>query len=186
MRRHIRLVYSTLLMALALVGNVSAQTRIARPQDLKAAFLFNFTQFVEWPATAFANEKSPFVIGIVGEDPFGNTLDQLVANESVHNHKIIVRRYRDSDDLSTCHLLYVSPSGAGRWEHLAELIKDKSILTVGETDDFMIHGGMIRFVITQNRLRLVVDSRAAEATQLVISSKLLRLAKIVDPKQEQP
>jgi hypothetical protein len=186
MRRHIRLAETTLLMALALVGSVSAQTRIARAQDLKAVFIFNFTQFVEWPATAFADEKSPFVIGIVGEDPFGNTLDQLVANEAVHNHKIIIHRYRDPEDISTCHLLYISPSAAARGEHLVQSIKDKSTLTVGETESFMTHGGMIRFVITQNRLRLVINSKAAEAAQLVISSKLLRLADIFDPKQGQP
>jgi hypothetical protein len=186
-RAIVRRTLGILALALAPVAGASAQTktRLARAEDLKAVFLLNFAQFVEWPTNAFPDETAPFVIGILGENPFGKSLDAIVANETVHNHKIIVGYYRDLRDITSCHILFIASSESARLDRIFDSLKGRSILTVGETDDFTARDGMIRFSIVQNKLHLAINLEAAQAAQLVISSKLLRLAEIVSAKREE-
>lgn len=158
---------------------------MARAEDLKAVFLLNFAQFVEWPTNAFPDETAPFVIGVLGENPFGKSLDAIVANESVHNHKIVVGYYHDLRDVTACHILFIASSESTHLDRVFDSVKGRSILTVGETDGFSARDGMIRFSIVQNRLHLGINLEAAQAAQLVISSKLLRLAEIVSAKREE-
>jgi hypothetical protein len=178
----VRRTLGILTLALAPVSRTSAdtRTRLARAEDLKAVFLLNFAQFVEWPTNAFPDETAPFVIGVLGENPFGKSLDAIVANETVHNHKIVTRYYHDLRDITSCHILFIASSESAYLDHIFDSLKGRSILTVGETDDFSTRAGMIRFFIVQNKLHLGVNLEAAQAAQLVISSKLLRLAEIVN------
>jgi len=155
----------------------------AQEYDLKAALLLNFARFVEWPATAFANASTPIVIGILGDDPFGVSLDTLVAGETVRNHPLVIRRYSSVDQADSCHILFVSSSEGTKLGHISEVLAHRSVLTVGDTKDFAAHAGIIGFELVQRRLRLWINVTAATDAQLTISSKLLRQAEIVRSRQ---
>ncbi len=147
--------------------------------DLKAVFLLNFARFVEWPATAFADERSPLVIGVLGDDPFDAKLDNAVRGEKAQGRSIIVQRYRRVEDITTCHILFVCRSESERLKEIFSQLKNRKILTVGETRAFTLHGGMISFATETNKTRLRIAVEAANAAQLTISSMMLRSAEIV-------
>lgn len=163
-------------------GAAEVRGKLTREYDLKAAFLFNFGQFVEWPPEAFPESSSPFVMCILGDDPFGKSLDEIVAQEAIRNRRIVVRRHRDVQEISTCHILYVSASETPRLNHILATLGGRHILTVGETDLFTTHNGIIQFLIVENRLRLRINVEAARMAKLSISSQLLRQAEIVGAK----
>lgn len=151
----------------------SAQTNTAT--QLKAAFLYNFAKFVTWPP---ANTNSPqFVIGILGQDPFGSFLEQLVEGEKVGNQSIVIQRYTDASEIRNCHILYINKQNGA---DVAKSLDNRSILTVGEGDEFAQAGGIIRFYFTQNKIRLRINLKHARAASLQISSKLLRLADVIE------
>jgi len=171
-----------LLLVLATSGAAEPQTRLARETDLKAVFLFNFAHFIQWPPDTIPDGPAPFVIGILGQTPFGQVLDQVVANEFVGKHRLVVRRFRDVHEVTAdCHILYVSPSESPQLEHIFDAMKGKSILTVGDTEGFAEHGGMVQFMVMGNKLRVRINVAAAQAAHLTISSQLLRQAEIVEP-----
>ena len=153
-----------------------------REYDLKAAFLFNFAQFVEWPSEAFSDASAPFIIGVLGEDPFGKSLDEIVAHEAVRNRKIAVRRYRNVQEISTCHILYIGGSEASNLARILAQLDGRPILTVGEAALFTTHNGIIQFLVVENKLRLRINVEAAKMAKLSISSQLLRQAEIVGAK----
>ena len=161
--------------------NVSAQSASSREYQVKAVFLFNFAQFVEWPPEAFPEARTPLVIGILGEDPFGAYLDETVRGETVNNRPLTVQRYSQVEEIKTCHVLFISRSEAYRLEQILASLKGRNILTVGDAVGFARRGGMIRFLIEQNKIRLRVNLEAAKDANLVLSSKLLRPAEIVAP-----
>lgn len=152
--------------------------------QLKAVFLFNFTQFVAWPANAFENDKDPFVIGILGGNPYGNFLEETVRGESVNGHRIIVRRYDNIEDIKACHILYVNLKKQDELEDTLAKLRNRNILTVGDTSKFTQLGGIIGFVITNNKVGIKINLGAAAGTDLSISSKLLRLATVVKAKNQ--
>jgi len=149
--------------------------------ELKAAFLFNFTRFVEWPAEAFSSASAPITIGILGEDPFGSSLDDMVANELAHGRKLTVRRYTSAEEIGPCQILFVCPGELEHWEPIAARLGKRAILTVADGSAFTARSGMIGFEMVNHHLRLRVNLAAARAAKLVISSQLLRQAKIVGP-----
>ena len=158
-------------------GNTSAQS--SPEYQLKAVFLFNFAQFVEWPASAFPEAHTPLVICVLGKDPFGAYLDETVRGETVDNHPLAVRRYRTVDEIKECHILFVSRQEQDHMSEILDSLKGRSILTVSDAERFASRGGMIRFVTERNRIRLRINLEAARAANLTISSKLLRPAEIV-------
>ena len=160
-------------------GAFEARGAPIREYDLKAAFLFNFAQFVEWPPEAFPDAGTPLIIGVLGKDPFGRSLDEIVAHESVRNRKIVVRRYRNVQEISTCHVLYIGASEASNLSRTLAQLDGRHILTVGETDLFTTYNGIIQFLVVENRLRLRINVEAARTAKLSISSQLLRQAEIV-------
>jgi hypothetical protein len=165
-------------------AQVLAQAKPPSEYQLKAVFLFNFTQFVEWPAEAFPESQTPLVIGILGEDPFGTYLDEAVAGEKANNRQLVVERYRRPQDIKLCHILFISRSEADRLEQILAGVSGRRILTVGDVDGFAGRGGMIRFVTERNKIRLKINLEAAKAAKLTISSKLLRPADIVTTGKE--
>jgi hypothetical protein len=171
-----------LAMAATEVKSAESKAKLTREYDLKAAFLFNFSQFVEWPREAFSETNAPFVIGVLGDDPFGKSLDEMVANELARGHHIVVRRYRDMRQTTDCHILYISPSETARLDSIFEFLRGKAILAVGETDRFTARGGTIRFLVEDSKLRLKINVDAAKAAKLIISSKLLRQAEVLESK----
>jgi uncharacterized protein DUF4154 len=158
-------------------GNAPAQS--SPEYQLKAVFLFNFAQFVEWPAGAFPEPDTPLGICILGEDPFGGYLDETVRGETVGNHPLAVRRYRTVDEVRGCHILFVSRQEQGHLKEILDSLKGHSVLTVSDAERFASRGGMIRFVTDRNRIRLRINLEAARAANLTLSSKLLRPAQIV-------
>jgi hypothetical protein len=150
--------------------------------DLKAVFLFQFAHFVAWPAKAFSDDHSPITIGVLGDDPFGEGLDEIVANEVVGGRKLIVRRYRGLDQVDSCQILFICASEADRMVTILSRLRGRSVLTVGDTDQFVTQNGIIGFRLSKNRLRLRINLAAADTARLIISSKLLRQAEIVRAK----
>lgn len=163
--------------ALALAaGPLLAEANLEYP--VKAAFLFNFTKFVDWPADAFAGEKSPLTLCLYGSDPFGRSLDDLVANETLGGRPIAVRRVGRGGDLKSCHVLFFSRSERERQAEVLSSLRGAPVLTVGETASFLTDGGLVNFYIEANKVRFAVDLGAVEKARLKISSKLLRLARV--------
>jgi hypothetical protein len=149
---------------------------------IKAGFIYNFAKFVEWPSTAFAQPDSPIVIGILGTDPFGNLIDQIVENKKIGARGFVVRRLKrgtDLKDLRECKILFVGDSERAHIDELLQIVKTLPILTVGETPGFAQRGGVIRFVLEDNRVRFEVNVDAAHQADLTISSRLLTLARII-------
>lgn len=148
---------------------------------MKAVFLFNFSQFVDWPEAAFADGRSPLIIGVLGNDPFGATLDEIVRGETVNGRPLAVRRYQSPDQVDTCHILFIARSQDAQLDAIVAALKGRSVLTVGDFEGFTRRGGMIRFATVGNKIRLRINLGAAQEAKLTISSKLLRPAQIVAP-----
>jgi len=172
----------TAALAFLLPQAAEAAGRATSEYDLKAAFLFNFTHFVQWPADLLPANK-PLTIGILGEDPFGGSLDEMVSNETVEGHKLLVRRLPSADRADSCHIVFISSKEATRLERAKTPFKGRGVLTVGESKDFAQRSGIIGFVVAERRLQLVVNLSAANAAGLTISSKLLRQSRIVGPEK---
>ena len=151
--------------------------------DVKAAFLYNFTKFVEWPPEAFRSPDSPMAICVFGEDPFGESLDAVVRGETLNGRRLEVRRTRSLQELRDCQTLFVPGAERERFAEVFSAVRDASVLTVGEVDGFLPQGGVIRFVVEQGRVRFEINLDAAERSRLKLSSKLLRLARAVYPQR---
>ena len=147
-------------------------------RELQATYLFNFVQYVEWPAAAFSGPQSPFVIGVLGEDPFGPALDDAVKGDFVKNRRLVVERFRRVEDIKTCHILFISQSDVAAYQRIIGALQRRVTLTVGDTESFSTGGGMIRFLTEQNKIMLKVNLGAAKAAGLSISSKLLALRNV--------
>jgi hypothetical protein len=147
--------------------------------QVKAAFLFNFAKFVEWPAQAFKSAGSPIEICVLGPNPFGFSLANAVEGKVVGNRQFVVRDVRDAQQANDCHILFVSAAGWTRSQARLGDIKKCCVLTVGETGEFIAGGGMINLRLEDARVRVEINPDAAERAGLRISSKLLSLAEII-------
>jgi YfiR/HmsC-like len=154
-----------------------AETPTSLEYKVKGAFLLNFAKFTKWPADEFARDDSPITIGIVGEDPFGSTLDQLVEGVTIGARPIVVKRLAPSDDLSQCRILFVPKSTDTT--NVMKRVTSPGVLTVGESDDFLNVGGVIRLMIEDKKVRFEVNMDAADRAHLTVSSQLLKLARTV-------
>jgi hypothetical protein len=153
-----------------------AQTATPSEYQLKAAFIYNFTKFIDWPPNAFEDDKSPFIIGILGEDPFGKFLDRTVSGKSINTHPITIQVFPNVGAATKCHLLFISRSEKDRLSEIIPKLQGTSVLTVGETEQFIKAGGMINFVEEAKKIRFQINDEAAKAAKLKMSSKLLGLA----------
>ena len=167
-----------LVLALGLAAPLAAQS--SREYDLKAVFLYNFVTFVDWPKGALPDGQ-PFVIGVLGEDPFGAALDEVVEGEKFRNLPLQVRRCRTIEEARSCQIVFISSSEAARLPAILAELRGRPVLTVADTPKFLEAGGIIAFS-TEARVQLNVNAAAARRAGLAISSKLLRVAKVVDEK----
>lgn len=147
-----------------------------REHRVKAVFLFNFAQFVDWPETAFGGPKDSLVIGILGENPFNGFLDEVVKGESVREHPFAIRRFKRAEDIRECHVLFIGANEAARLDGAIAALNARKVLTVGESRDFLAKGGMILLMNEGGRVRFKINLEAVQAAELSVSSKLLRLA----------
>ena len=161
--------------------SAAAQSSPVPEYRVKATFLFQFTQFVDWPPEAFSSGRTPLVIGILGQDPFGSFLDETVNNETARDHPLAIERYRRVEDVKNCQVLFVSRSEGARSPEIVAALKGRSILLVSDADGFADVGGTVQFVTQENRIRLRINLDAARAANLTISSKLLRPATVISP-----
>jgi hypothetical protein len=153
-----------------------------REHDVKSALLFNFTRFVEWPDSAFATESTPVVIGILGRDPFGTILDDIVRDEKCGSRSIKVERYRNVESARDCQIVFISESEQADLPRIFRVLKGRPILTVGDVDGFLQKGGMIRFIKDPaGKIHLNINLNAIKAADLTVSAKLLRIAEVVTP-----
>jgi hypothetical protein len=147
--------------------------------QVKAVCLYNLTQFTDWPSNAFTSSDAPLVIGILGDDPFGKTIDQVINGEVVHGHPLVVKRLSADQDLRACHILFI---GRSEKKHLPELFKKlegSSVMSVGEVDGFAEQGGMVNLLIPEKTVKIEINQSVVEQAHLQISSKLLKLAHLV-------
>jgi hypothetical protein len=154
----------------------------SREYQIKAVFLFNFAQFTEWPTNAFAGTSEPIVIGVLGSNPFGDFLQNTVHNESIRGRHLVVHSYKTVEEIQTCHILYIGQSEARGLQRIVTKLKGKPMLTVSDIPDAAREGVAIGFVTEHNRIKLQVNLDAIKSASLRVSSKLLRLAQIVNDK----
>ena len=145
---------------------------------VKAAFLYHFVEFVEWPAGS-PRHPSTITIGVLGRDPFGDVLDEAILDKVVAGRTLVIRRFADVAALEPCEILFISSSEMARLPEILARLDGAPVLTVGDADRFARRGGMIGFYIEDNRVRLEVNRPAAERARLRISSKLLTVARLV-------
>lgn len=146
---------------------------------VKAAMLVNFAKFVKWPASAFSDSRSSFVIAVYGDDPFGRHLDDVVKGQQLDGRPISIRRVRKGSVDTSAHLLFVADKSTKSLKDLS-ICGGKPILMVGESESFVKSAGHIGFVMENQRIAFVINNRIAQSAGLTISSKLLNLAKRVD------
>jgi hypothetical protein len=146
--------------------------------QLKAAFLFNFAKFIEWPDTAFRSPQSPLSICVVGDDPFGRDLDEIVRGQAVGERSIAVKRTAHAARDDYCHIVFVSSGDTDKSQRGIAALKGSPSLTVIEHDD-VVDNIVINLLVEDRKLRFGVNMDAADRAGLRISSKLLRLAKTV-------
>ncbi len=143
--------------------------------QVKAAFLYNFVKFVEWPA-ALPEQQGPVVMCVIGKDPFGDVLVRAVEGKKVNGRPMEVRQIAGAGAAISCHVLFVSPSESSRFTEIANAVRVWSVLTVGEGERFTERGGMIAFVMEGQRVRFQINLKVATEAGLKVSSKLLLLA----------
>lgn len=165
-----------LSMALLLFGEARAQESPPSEYQVKAAFLFNFAKFVEWPPESFSTATAPIVIGILGDNPFDGDLERTVQNKIVNNRPFVVRQLHSAMEATNCHILFISNSEKKRLSEIIQSLHGTDVLTVGETDRFIEMGGIINFVQESSKIRFQINDDAAKTARLKISSKLLNLA----------
>lgn len=148
--------------------------------QVKAVFLFNFGQFVEWPMQAYDTPQAPFVICLVGADPFGKTLDDVVRGETVGPRSLVVRRYKYPREIDGCNILFVGRGEAASLPDALAAVRGRSVLTVTDIEGAEKLGAIIVLFNEHNRIRMRINLAAAKANNLVISSKLLRPAQVYE------
>jgi len=166
-----------LLLCFGATGFAFAQDKSASEYQVKAIFLYNFTQFIDWPESAFKNSDDPFVIGIIGDDPFGSYLDEAVAGEKIGTHPIRVKRYIGLRTSYDCQMLYINSKDQEWVSNILSSVDGKNILTVGDAVSFNQLGGIIRFFNEESKIHFEINVARSKAARLTISSKLLSLAK---------
>jgi hypothetical protein len=175
------------MLALAVVAALAAGAVPASASDapteyqVKAAFLYKFVQFVEWPREAPA---APVAMGILGADPFDDALDAIVAGKSLRGRRFVVRRFDSVAAVDACQVLFIAPTEARRLPQILDALGDAPILTVADMEEFAERGGMIGFVREGRHVRFEINIAAAERCGLRISSQLLKVARIVTTRTE--
>ncbi len=145
--------------------------------QVKAAFLYNFGKFVEWPGGTFKNAEAPFVIGILGKDPFGEAIDSL-RDKTISGRRLVVKRFARAGDLEPCHILFISAVEKQHLPRILSITHPWHVLTVGDTKGFVESGGVINFILLENKIRFEINVDAARRAGLKVSAQLLKLARV--------
>ena len=172
-----RRVSGALVLAFLLaLGAACLRADTPSPSDIKAAFLFNFTRFVSWPDSP---AEAPFLIGIVGTDPFEGQLATILAGRSVGTRRIEVRTVEGAANAGGCQVVFLGLRQNGPLTEILRSVADKPVLTVGDGEAFCRAGGVIAFTLQDDKIKLCVNLEAAARAHLKVSSQLLKIATIV-------
>jgi hypothetical protein len=166
-------------VVMLLVSCARAQSATAAEYQIKAAFLFNFAKFVDWRPSSFRDGSAPLQICVLGRDPFGEALRNITREKTVNGRKLEVETVVDLQNARNCHILFIASSEKAQLKRIFESLEGSDALTVGDVKDFIEQGGMINFVLENDRVQFEVSRKAAEKAGLKISSKLLAVAKMV-------
>lgn len=171
------------VMALFLfLGRTVTHGATASETEVKAAVLYNFAKFVEWPAEAFTSETAPIQLAVFGDDEFAAKLRSLLNDKKAHGRSFEVKTISNPQEAKNFQIVFVASSESRRALQVLEATKKSPVLTIGESEQFLDSGGMINFVFEDAQLRFEINPEAAQKARLEISSKLLRLAKKRSPK----
>jgi hypothetical protein len=166
------------LMPLSAVAQQSEYT-------IKAVFLEHFTRFVEWPESFEITDTSyPFYVAVIGENPFGSILDQVYADQKIKNREVEIQYISTPDEITDCHILFISSSNKKILPEILSRTRDKPILTVSDTSGFAENGVLINFYLDGNKIKFEINERAVHESGLVMSYRLLSLARIVNQVRE--
>ena len=158
-----------------------ADEQSAKEYEVKAAFIFKFAQFMEWPAAAFASDKDPIVVATFGEDPFEGGLDRVMAGKSIGNRPVVVKHFGGADEITRCHILFAAASSSEDVAGVLHKWAKSPVMTIGDGDNFCQEGGIIQFIIEDGKIHFEVNMEAEDQSGVKISSRLLKLAKIYKP-----
>jgi len=162
-----------------LLAGLTVRAQDVGPSEyqLKAAFLYHFAKFVEWPAETFPKPDSPFVIGIIGASPFDDALGRMVTDKTINGHPFAIRQLKNLSEIKNCHILFISSSERKRIAEILRASRGNHVLTISEIEQFLPAGGMIQLFMESNKVRFAINETTAKEAGLRVSSKLLNLAK---------
>ncbi len=166
-------------LLLALLLACTAQAQAIDEYQVKAAFLYNFAKFVDWPALTFKTDKDPLRICVLGQDPFGSALGNAVGGKTVLGRPFVLTEISSGGQVTDCQILFISSSERKHLRSIFAELRTTGILTVGETDGFAAEGGIVNFKLSDGRVRLEINIEAAGQAKLRINSSVLSLAQIV-------
>lgn len=179
--RFISMRIAAMAFALTLFFQGWAAARTFDEYQLKAVFLYRLSLFITWPEQTFTAPEQPFIIGILGNDPFGDHIDRVIKNEKVGGHPIRVRRYALEKDVlaDPCQILFISHKLSPNWPRLKRLLNNHPMLTVSDMDQFGQMGGMVHIRTQNRRIKIEINTDETRKSGLVVSSKLLKVARLV-------
>jgi len=183
MRQHL-LATPAVVAALIALPRLQAQHPKPTEYQVKATYLYNFSRFVEWPSKVTQAQSDPFVICVLGQDPFGPALNAILADETIAGKSVVAKRIPAaipvailaSQDAANCRVLFISSSEDKRLKEILTSLGTASVLTVSDLPEFVRRGGMVQFVLEGNRVRFEVNLATAEHAGLTLSSELLKVA----------
>ncbi|MFZ0035271.1 MAG: YfiR family protein [Sedimentisphaerales bacterium] len=192
------IVLVSVLLVVAIAMGAQTDSEASREYQVKAAFLYNFIKFVDWPGEETSDSNEPIIIGIIGKDPFGDAFEP-VKDKPVRGRKVIIKSFKGLEELEKssekqsqietigkCHMLFVCSSEKEKLGEIINLTKDHSVLTVSDMQGFLESGGIVNFVIDENKVGFEINNAAARHAKLQVRSQLLRLAKrVVEEKPPQ-
>ena len=159
------------------------ETMVAAEYKVKAVFLINFAKFIDWPPEALGDASSEIIIGIIGDDPFKEVIEDVAKKSKVHNRDLVIKRFNNEDDIQFCHILFICSSEKKNLDRIKDKIKDWDVLTVSETEGFAEKGVIINFKTVGSKIRFEINKDAADEAELKVSSQLMKLAILVESKQ---
>ncbi len=174
----IRRIASDFIILILLWGFVNSNARSAQYSEyaVKAAFIYNFAKFIDWPENAFPKENSPLIVGVLGRDPFGQILDETFRDKTVHGRNVVLKRLGPNESCAECHLLFISSSESERVSGVLNAHRGANTVTISDMPGFDEKGGVIRLFTARNKVRFSINSRAANNAGVKLSSQLLKLS----------
>jgi hypothetical protein len=160
-------------------ARMNAQQAKPKEYEVKAAYLYNFARFVRWPANVPTTQDNSFSICVLGQDPFGPTLDSTLAGESLDGRPVVVRRISRAQDVGDCRIMFISSTEENHLKQILAALENSLVLTVSDMPDFSRRGGMIQFVLEGSKVRFEINLANAEAARLTVSAELLKVAATV-------